>query len=180
MLDDAMDAAGIGVLLVTSKHNVQYLLGGYRYFFFERVDAIGQSRYLPILIYPRGTPEKAAYFGNAMESFEQELTPLWTPEVKTTYWATLDAMAAALAYLKRIGLASARIGIESSFMPVDAHLALRDALPTAPIREALEPLEHLRRVKAPAELNHLRVASGGVVDDESPFLLPRSRQRSIW
>jgi Xaa-Pro dipeptidase len=114
MLDDAMDAAGIDVLVVTSKHNLQYLLGGYRYFFFERMDAIGQSRYLPILIYPREAPEKAAYFGNAMESFEQELTPLWTPEVKTIYWATLDAMAAAVAYLKRIGLASARIGIEST------------------------------------------------------------------
>jgi Xaa-Pro dipeptidase len=164
MLDDAMDAAGIDVLVVTSKHNVQYLLGGYRYFFFERMDAIGQSRYLPILIYPRGLPEKAAYFGNAMESFEQELTPLWPPEVKTIYWATLDAIEAAIAYLKRIGLASARIGIESSFMPVDAYLALRGALPDAPIGEALGTLEHLRAVKTPAELNHLRVASEGVVD----------------
>lgn len=136
MLDDAMDAAGIDVLVVTSKHNVQYLLGGYRYFFFERMDAIGQSRYLPILIYPRGFPERAAYFGNAMESFEDELTPLWPPEVKTMYWATLNAIGAAIAYLKRIGLAAARIGIESSFMPVDAYLALREALPAAAIREA--------------------------------------------
>src|SRR5208337_2418034 len=78
MLDVAMEAAGIDVLLVTSKHNAQYLLGGYRYSFFERMDAIGQSRYLPILIYPRGAPEKAAYFANRMESFEQELAPLWT------------------------------------------------------------------------------------------------------
>ena len=79
MLDDAMDAAGIDVLLVTSKHNVQYLLGGYRYTFFERMDAIGQSRYLPILIYPRGAPEKAAYFANRMESFEQELARFGPP-----------------------------------------------------------------------------------------------------
>jgi Xaa-Pro dipeptidase len=164
MLDDAMDAAGIDVLVATSKHNVQYLLGGYRYFFFERMDAIGQSRYLPILIYPRGAPEKAAYFGNAMESFEHELTPLWPPEVKTIYWATLDAIGAAIAYLKRIGLASARIGVESSFMPVDAYLALRKALPAAPIREAFGTLEDLRAVKTPTELNHLRVASEGVVD----------------
>jgi Xaa-Pro dipeptidase len=149
MLDDAMDAAGIDVLLVTSKHNVQYLLGGYRFFFFERMDAIGQSRYLPILIYPRGAPEKAAYFANGMEGFEQELTPLWTPEVQTLYWGTLDAMAAALTHLKRIGLASVRIGIEASFMPVDANLALRAALPHAPIRQALGPLEHLRAVKTP-------------------------------
>lgn len=164
MLDASMEATGIDVLLVTSKHNVQYLLGGYRYFFFDRMDAIGQSRYLPILVYPRGAPEKAAYFANGMESFEQELTPLWTPEVHTLYWGTLDAMVAALTYLKRIGLASARIGIESAFMPVDAYLALRDALPDAPIREALGPLEHLRAVKSGRELDHLRVASERVVD----------------
>jgi hypothetical protein len=30
MLDDAMDASGIDVLVVTSKPNVQYLLGGYQ------------------------------------------------------------------------------------------------------------------------------------------------------
>jgi Xaa-Pro dipeptidase len=63
MLDDAMDAAGIDVLVVTSKHNVQYLLCGYRYFFFERMDAIGQSRYLPILIYPRGCQRRLPILG---------------------------------------------------------------------------------------------------------------------
>lgn len=164
LLDASMEAAGIDVLLVTSKHNVQYLLGGYRYFFFDRMDAIGQSRYLPILIYPRGAPEKAAYFANGMESFEQELTPLWTPEVHTLYWGTLDAMAAAVTYLRRIGLGSARIGIEAAFMPVDAYLALRDQLPDATIREALGALEHLRAVKSPKELDNMRVASERVVD----------------
>ena len=29
-LDELMEAAGIDVLLATSKHSVQYLLGGYR------------------------------------------------------------------------------------------------------------------------------------------------------
>jgi Xaa-Pro aminopeptidase len=164
MLDQAMDAVGIDVLLVTSKHNVQYLLGGYRYFFFERMDAIGQSRYLPILVYPRGAPERAAYFANRMECFEQELRPLWIPEVHTLYWGTLDAMAAAVDYLKRIGLGSVRIGIEAPFMPVDAYLALRNALPNASIHEALRPLEHLRAIKTPTELDHMRIASDRVVD----------------
>ena len=34
-LDRLMDEAGIDVLLATSKHNVQYLLGGHRAFFFD-------------------------------------------------------------------------------------------------------------------------------------------------
>ena len=34
-LDRLMDEAGIDVLVATSKHNVQYLLGGHRAFFFS-------------------------------------------------------------------------------------------------------------------------------------------------
>jgi Xaa-Pro aminopeptidase len=159
-----MDALGVDALLVTSKHNVQYLLGGYRFFFFDRMDAIGLGRYLPILVYPRGAPDKAAYFANAMECFEQELSPLWTPEVHTLYWGTLDATAAAIAYLKRIGLASARIGVETSFLPADAYFALQNGLPNASFQEALGTLEQLRAVKSPTELGFLREASERVVD----------------
>ncbi len=163
-LDRLMDEAGIDVLVVTSKHNVQYLLGGYRYFFFDRMDAIGHSRYLPILLYPRGAPDKAAYFANGMEIYEQELAPLWVPEFHARYWGTLDAMAAATAYLRRIGFASARLGVETPFMPVDAFLAMRAALPGCEIVDSVRPLERLRAVKTPVELRHLRVASEGVVD----------------
>ena len=80
-LDRLMDEAGIDVLLATSKHNVQYLLGGHRAFFFDYMDAMGLSRYLPIMIYPKGSPEKAAYFGHRLENFQHQVKPLWTPEV---------------------------------------------------------------------------------------------------
>src|SRR5262249_60017007 len=63
-LDRLMDEAGIDVLVATSKHNVQYLLGGHRAFFFESMDAMGLSRYLPVLVYPKGGRQKAAYFGH--------------------------------------------------------------------------------------------------------------------
>jgi Xaa-Pro aminopeptidase len=33
-LDALLEDEGIDVLVATSKHNVQYLLGGYRFFFF--------------------------------------------------------------------------------------------------------------------------------------------------
>jgi len=62
-LDKLMDEAGMDVLIATSKHNVQYLLGGHRAFFFDTMDAMGLSRYLPVLVYAKGAPEKAAYFG---------------------------------------------------------------------------------------------------------------------
>ena len=51
---------GIDVLIANSKHNIQYLLGGHRSIFFDYMDAMGISRYLPLLVYPKGAPEKAA------------------------------------------------------------------------------------------------------------------------
>src|SRR5919112_1247954 len=79
-LDRLMDEAGMDVLLATSKHNVQYLLGGHRSVFFDYMDAIGISRYLPIVVYPKGRPDKAAYFGHRLEGFQKEVKPFWTPE----------------------------------------------------------------------------------------------------
>jgi hypothetical protein len=49
LLDRLMDQAHIDVTLTTSKHNVQYLLGGHRTFFFDHMEAMGPSRYLPVL-----------------------------------------------------------------------------------------------------------------------------------
>ena len=67
-VDRLMEEAGIDVLLVTSKHNVRYLLGGYRFIFFSTMDAIGHSRYLPVVIYRKGRLDDAAYLGNRMEA----------------------------------------------------------------------------------------------------------------
>ncbi len=71
-LDSLMDEAGIDVLIATSKHNVQYLLGGHRAFFFDYMDAMGLSRYLPVMVYAKGAPDKAAYFGHRLENFQRE------------------------------------------------------------------------------------------------------------
>src|SRR3954449_826315 len=90
-LDALMDEAGIDALVVTSKHNVQYLLGGYRFFFFDYMDAIGVSRYLPVFVYPKGRPDRSAYIANTMEAYEKELNRFWVPSVKTASWGTLDA-----------------------------------------------------------------------------------------
>ena len=78
-----MDEAGIDVVLATSKHNVQYLLGGHRADFFDYMDATGITRYLPVLVYPKGAPEKAAYIGHRLEKFQREVNPMWTPETQT-------------------------------------------------------------------------------------------------
>src|ERR1700759_5164178 len=78
-LDSLLDEAGMDAAVISSKHNIQYLLGGYRFFFFDHFDAIGVSRYLPVLLYVKGDPERATYIGHPMESYEQELNRFWVP-----------------------------------------------------------------------------------------------------
>ena len=163
-LDRLMDEAGIDVLLATSKHNVQYLLGGHRAFFFDYMDAMGLSRYLPIMLYPKGKPDKAAYFGHRLEGFQQQVKPLWVSEVQTNSSGALDVMKRATEYLKKSGVPARRIGIETTFMPMDAGAALKSALPQAEIKDALVVLERQRLRKSPEELKLLRTASDKVID----------------
>src|SRR3989442_15815188 len=83
-LDRLMEEAGIDVLVATSKHNVQYLLGGHRAFFFDYMDAMGLSRYLPVFVYPKGQPGKAAYYGHRLEGFQKDVAPFLVAEANTT------------------------------------------------------------------------------------------------
>src|SRR5476651_1008725 len=89
-LDKLMDAAGMDVLVATSKHNVQYLTGGHRAFFFDYMDAMGLSRYLPVFVYPKGAPEKAAFFGHRLENFQKENDPFWVAEAQANSSGSVD------------------------------------------------------------------------------------------
>jgi Xaa-Pro aminopeptidase len=163
-LDRLMDEAGIDVLVATSKHNVQYLLGGHRAFFFESMDAMGLSRYLPVLVYPKGSRQKAAYFGHRMEGFQKENDPFWVPESQTNSSGTVDAMQKAIDHVRKLGAKPRRIGAELGFLPVDAGAALRNAFPDSEVVDALFVLERLRAVKTPEELRKLRIASERVIE----------------
>jgi Xaa-Pro aminopeptidase len=162
-LDRLLAEAGIDALIVTSKHNIQYLFGGYRFFFFDYMDAIGVSRYLPILVYHRGKPEDASYIGYRMEAFEKELGRFWTPQVQTTTSTSMDAARLAVEHIKRLGKGVRRIGVEVSFMPSDAAAVLQDGLQGYQFVDAQFPLERLRAKKTPHELKLLRDSSEHVV-----------------
>jgi Xaa-Pro aminopeptidase len=163
-LDRLMEEAGIDILLATSKHNVQYLLGAERAIFFDYMDALGVSRYLPIMVYPKGAPDKAAFVGHRLETHQRDVAPLWTPEVKTTASGSVDAMARAIELVRAAGVPRKRIGVELPFLPMDAGKALSQALPDSEIKDALFVLERLRAVKTPAELAKLRKASELVIE----------------
>ncbi len=163
-LDQLMDEAGIEVLLATSKHNVQYLLGGHRSFFFDNMDAMGISRYLPVFVYVKGGPQKAGYFGHGMETYQTQLKPFWMSEVSTKSGGSVDVMQRAVDYVRKLSTKPPRIGVELAFLPADAAAVLREAFPNSEIKDALFVLERLRMRKTPEELEKLKIASDLVID----------------
>jgi Xaa-Pro aminopeptidase len=163
-LDRLMDEAGMDVLVASSKHNVQYLLGGHRAFFFDTMDAMGLSRYLPVVVYPKGAPDKAAYIGHRLETHQREVKPFWTPQVQTASNGSVDAMTRAIDHIRKSGVKAGRIGAELAFLPVDAGKALAGAFGDGAVKDALVVLERLRARKSPEELHNLRIASDLVID----------------
>ena len=146
------------------KHNVQYLLGGHRADFFDYMDATGVTRYLPVFVYPKGAPEKAAYIGHRLEKFQREVNPMWTPETQTNTWGSVDAMQKAVEHMRKIGIKPRRIAAEFGFLPYDASQVLRAAFPDAEWVDALFVLERQRVKKSADELKLLKFASEAVIE----------------
>jgi Xaa-Pro aminopeptidase len=157
-LDRLMDAAGVDAVLACSPHNVQYLLGGYRFFMFAHGTVMGASRYLPVVGYVRGAPERTFFVGNPFERGQQANEPLWVPEVDLTSWSSrASGRLAARALAART---VERVAIEPSFLPHDAH----DELATLDLVDGSGLLDELRAVKRPDELAQIRAAAEAIVD----------------
>ena len=162
-LDLLMEEARLDALIMTSKHSIQYVFGGYRYHFHSLMDAIGLSRYLPALVYRQGDLDRAAYFGNGIEAGESDNPAIWVSHKDFSSMTSSGCARAVAEYLGRIGCTNARIGIEKGFLPADAFCELRSALPQARFTDATFTIELLRACKSPAELAKLKKASEGVI-----------------
>ena len=163
-LDALLEQAGADVLLASSKHNVQYLLGGYRYFFFERSAAIGLGHYLPVMGYLKGREDLAFYVGGGDESWGVEVFPIWPERVANVSWTARESARVAAEFLKSSGLTAPKIALEVELWPVAAWETLRAEFPNATFIDATEILEELRSVKTEVELANLRKAAAGIVD----------------
>jgi Xaa-Pro aminopeptidase len=163
-LDTLMDDAGVDAVVAVTRFNVQHMLGGYRYFFFANMDAIGLSRYLPALVYRKGAPQDALYVGCGNEAWGTDVYPLWVPDVQHVSWSSVDTARAVAAGLRARGLASGTIAVEKAFLPADAWDTLRAELPDATFVEAQKLLEAMRAIKSSAELDLVRTASVGIID----------------
>ena len=163
-LDTLLEDAGLDAVLVNSKHNLQYMLGGYRFFFYSTMDAHGLSRYLPFLVYVKGRPLATAYIGSPMESYERDLGKFWVSDTAFGHMTSRQTAASAAAALKRLSPSARHIGIEPGFLPLDAYEVLRDRLPDADFASATLALELLRAVKTVDELRLIEQASVRVVE----------------
>ena len=163
-LDALLGEADVDAVITTSRQAAQYMLGGYTFPFFDHRDAIGLSRYLPVVVYVRSRPDLTAYIAHRLEKHEHQLGRFWTPTVKTVSGTTTDAVENALAHLRDLGVPLRRIGIEPAFLPFDAAAVLRDGLPNCALVDVGHALERMRARKSPAELALLREASERVVE----------------
>lgn len=163
-LDGLMEHHGLDAVVATTKHNIQHLLGGYRYFFFALAEATGTSRYLPALGLVRGDAERAFYVGAGNEDWGTEHGAIWVQDIQNVSWSSTDTARAVAAALHVRGLGGATIGVEMSFIPADALDSLRALLPKARFVDCLVPLETMRAVKRPDELDLVRAASIGIVE----------------
>jgi hypothetical protein len=143
---------------------VQYLLDAERAIFFDYMDALGVSRYLPVVIYPKGAADKTVFIGHPLEGHQRAVAPPWVPQVLTKASRSTDAIALAVNAIRSSGVPAKRIGLERAFLPLDAADALKAAFPDSEIKDALLVLERLRAVKTSAELNKLRIASEKVIE----------------
>ena len=85
-----------------------YLLGGYRFFFFDYMDAIGVSRYVPVVVYQKGRPDNAAYIGYTLERYEEQIGKFWPPVVETTAGDSAGAVQRAVSISRGLPGRSAR------------------------------------------------------------------------
>ena len=162
-LDRLLEQAGVELLLAVTKHNVQYLLGGYRYFFFAHADAFATGRYLPIVGYFPAQLELAFYVGAGNEAWGLEVFPIWTPNILTRSWTSAGAAMDAVEFIRKAG-AVRRVAVERSFFPADAMDLLRHELPNTEFIEAQPILEELRAIKTEQELEHIKAGAAAIVD----------------
>lgn len=163
LLDRALEEANLDAVLVTSPHNVRYLLGQPPFFFFEFDRAFGRGQYLPILIYLRDRPDATHLVGYFAEQ-TYRVEPLWVSSIADIAFGTVDAMENAVEFLRGAGGEIANLGIEAPFVPADAYDMLRKSLPAVNLHDVSELFDGIRALKTDAEVVLLREAAERTVD----------------
>ena len=176
LADRLMEEAGIDVLLATSKHNTSTCSAATSFIFFSAMDAIGHSRYLPIVIYERAGPSMPPMSANRMERRRARQPAVLDAELPSRRLGARSTPPRSPPSTSRsIGRAGARIGIEPGFLPSDAQALLGERLEGARFVDATGVLERMRAIKTPEELDKLRQASELITDSMLATIAGRAR-----
>ena len=148
---EAMERAGIDLLLVTSPVNINYLVG-------SRVKAYQVLQVLFFTLEP-GPLTLLTRFADAYEAAELSLAS----EVRG--WGSVipeDPMLKVKAILEEKGYLKRRVGLEVPDFYLSAHnyVKFKEILGDSLVMEATRLIEELKFVKSPAELAYIRKAAG--------------------
>ena len=158
-----MEEAEIDALIVTAEHTIQYLLGGYHYFFYSSSDAHGLSRYMPCLVHLGGRARESAYIGSPIEVYEEQHGRFRTAVMHFDNMTVDQSVSSACRHLTTQGRIT-RVGVQTDFTPAAAWQILQTFLGDAEVVDASFLLEILRAVKTPSKFALLRAAWEKIVE----------------
>ncbi len=143
----AMREAGLDALVAISPENFAYVTG-----FLSPTQPLMRWRHAMALVTADGRI--------ALVSVDMEASTIRAraPGTEVAVWREFkfDAMQTLADLLRKHGLASARIGIETDYLPMGDFAALRSRAPQACFVPAQRLLSRLREVKTPGEIDILR------------------------
>jgi Xaa-Pro aminopeptidase len=164
LLDNLMEKHGFDVLAITSRHNLRFFLGGHVSHFFRRMEAQGVDRYLPFFIYKRGAVDQATYIANQLEKHQFDNSSSWLPNISFNCFTSGQSVPEAARVLSSLCSPGQRVGIEASFLPIDAFEGLKARCPQLAFGDVAILLETLRARKSASEIGYIKNASDYVVE----------------
>ena len=144
----AMRQAGLDALVAISPENFAYVTG-----FLSPTQPLMRWRHAMAVVTADG--RKALVSVDMEASTIRAKAPAGT-EIAVWREFKFDAMEVLADLLRKHGLAAARIGIETDYLPAGDFAALRDLMPQACFVPAQRSWRRLRQVKTPAEIEILR------------------------
>jgi ectoine hydrolase len=144
----AMAEAGLDAIVSISPENFAYMTG-----FLSPTQPLMRWRHAMALVNADG---RSALVSVDMEASTIRAKSPPGTEIAVWHEFKFDAMKVLADLLRRHGLAGARVGIETDYIPAGDFAALRDLLPQASFVPAQHLLARLREIKTPTEIEILR------------------------
>ena len=161
-----MEEKGVELLMVSTRHNIRYMTGGYYYPLYAWDAHTKETQYLSFLCVPMTDISNSFFIGRPGEDAVIKEMELWISGCyESPAIGTKDAAATAVKLLKDKGFSEKRIGLELSSLPADAYEILKEGLPDASFLEIADIMDSLRAVKSTAEIEIIK--SGTLLNIEA-------------